>query len=317
MSPKERIFKGILASPGISIGMATVLSREKIEIDQRKISKNQIEAEIERFKDAIQTTRDQLKVIKKRVLNRLGEKAANLFDAHILILDDQIVIDETIKRIREQKRNTEWIYFDLMSEFYETLSNSDDDYLKERGVDILDVKRRVLRNLMGRKSLDFTSTRGMRIIVAHQLTPSQTVVLDRNVILGLAVDLGGRTSHVAILASGLEKPAVVGLKEFSDHVKDGDRLIVDGKSGKVILHPTKDTLLHYRELQEKYQKYQQTLQPLKDRPAKTLDGHEIQLVANIDLPDEAESALHYGAKGIGLFRTEYIYLKKEDFPSEE
>ena len=314
---KEVICKGIAASPGIAIGVATVLSREKLEFDRKEISKNQVDEEIERFHEALVSTRSQLKVIRNRVLNRLGETAANLFESHILILDDPVVIDETIKRIRKQKRNTEWVYFDLMSEFFNTLSSSEDDYLKERGVDILDVKRRVLRNLMGEKSQEIKSNKGMRIMVAHQMTPSQTVMLDRNIILGLSVDLGGRTSHVAILAKGLEKPAVVGLKNFSDRVKNDDRLVVDGNSGKVILHPSKETLLRYRELQEKYQEFQQTLQPLKELPAKTLDGHDVQIAANIDLPDEAKSALNYGAKGIGLFRTEYIFLNKTDFPSEE
>ena len=319
MSPtkKEKVFKGIAASPGISIGMAAVLTRETLEFPRKEISPNQVKKEIKRFQEALQVTRDQLESIRKRVLNRLGEKAAELFDAHLLILEDKIVIDEAISRIREELRNAEWVYFEIMQDFHDSMSGIDDEYLRERGVDILDVKRRVLRNLTGRRSLSVTDLKGMRIIVSHQLTPSQMVMMDRNAVLGLAVDLGGKTSHTVILARGLEKPAVVGMKKFSDHVKDGDRLIIDGTKGSVILHPSKESLLKYRELQEKYQKFQHALLPIKELPAKTLDGHEVRLAANIDLPGEVESALAHGANGVGLFRTEYIYLKKAEFPSED
>ncbi|MEE9168570.1 MAG: phosphoenolpyruvate--protein phosphotransferase [bacterium] len=314
---KELTFDGIAASPGVSIGIATVLTRESLEFPRKEISKNEVEKEIKRFKEALKETRKQLESIKKRVLNRLGEKAAELFDAHLLILDDKIVVDEALKRIREECRNAEWVYFEIMQDFHDAMSDIDDEYMRERGVDILDVKRRVIRNLTGRKSLSVTDLKGMRIIVCHQLTPSQMVMLDRNAILGLAVDLGGRTSHAVILARGLEKPAVVGLKRFSENVKDGDRLIIDGSKGRVILNPAKGSLLKYRALQEKYQKFQQALLPIKELPAKTLDGREFRLAANIDFPAEVESALAHGANGVGLFRTEYIYLNKSELPSEE
>ena len=314
---KERIFEGIAASPGIAIGQAVVLSRETMEVTRRSIPPEDVEKEVSRFLDAINAARKELEEIRKRVLYRLGEEDARLFDAHLMILDDKVVIEDTIRKIREQRLNAEYIYFKIMRDFHDTLVKSDDEYLKERGMDVLDVKRRVIRKLIGGDPCLASPKQGMRIIVAHQLTPSQTVLLDRNAVLGFAVDFGGRTSHVAILARGLEKPAVVGLRNFADQVEDGDRLIIDGNTGRVILHPAKQTLLEYRELQEKYQRFLQTLIPLKDLPAQTLDGHKVELAGNIELPQEVDAAVSYGAKGIGLFRTEYIFLARKDFPSEE
>jgi len=314
---KEIFFTGLPASSGIAIGKAVVLSKETIEVNKVKIKKSEIEQEIKRFYEAIESTREELSDIKKRVLHRLGEKYARLFDAHLLILDDKIVTDQTVQRIREERCNAEWAYFTIMRGFHDSLVDSKDEYLQERGVDILDVKRRVIRNLFGDEACLVSASRGLRIVVAHQLTPSQTVLLDRNAILGFAVDLGGRTSHVAILAKGLEKPAVVGLKKFAKVVKDGDTLIVDGNNGIIILNPNKHTLLKYRKLQEKFQHFIQGLLPLKELPAKTLDGHVLSLGANIELPSEVDSAVQHGAEGIGLFRSEYLYLSKKTFPSEE
>jgi phosphotransferase system enzyme I (PtsI) len=204
-----------------------------------------------------------------------------------------------------------------MRQYHDNLIKNGNDFFKERGIDILDVKQRVIRNLLGDKSCLITPSSGLRIVVAHQLTPSQTVLLDRNAVLGFAVDLGGLTSHVAILAKGLEKPAVVGLKNFADQVYDNDLIVVDGNKGIVILNPSKNSLLEYRKIQEKFQHFMQDLVPLKELPAKTLDGQVIELGANIELPTEAESAKYNGAEAIGLFRTEYLYLSKKDFPSEE
>lgn len=314
---QETKFVGIAASPGIAIGQAVVLMREFIDVSHRTIKKNEIEDEIKRFGEALRSAQGELSDIKKRVLYKIGEKDAKLFDAHLLILNDQIIIDQTEQKIREERCNAEWAYFDIMKTFHDSLLKSEDEYLKERALDILDVKRRVIRNLMGDKPCLDLSSRNLRIVVSHQLTPSQTVLLDRNAVLGFAVDLGGKTSHVAILAKGLEKPAVVGLKDFTGHVEDGDKLVVDGTHGIVILHPTKKTLLKYRKLQEKHQKFLHDLLPVKKLPAKTLDGHTLQLAANIELPSEIGSVKQHGAEGVGLFRTEYIYLSREEFPSED
>ncbi len=313
---EELRFEGIAAAPGFAIGKAITIPREALEINKRLISPKEVETEIQRFIQAINATRQELAEIKKRVLHRLGEKDARLFDAHLLILDDQVVQDETTKRIRQERHNSEWVYFDIMMTFHDSLLASKDEYLKERAVDILDVKRRVLRNLLGHEACLISPSSGLRIVVAHQLTPSQTVLLDRNVVLGFAVDLGGRTSHVAILAKGLEKPAVVGLKDFADQVENNDHLIVDGNNGLVIKDPSKSSLLQYRKIQERYQHFLHDLIPIKDLPAKTLDGHVVELSANIELPAEVALAKLHGAEGIGLFRTEYLYLSKKDFPSE-
>ncbi len=314
---KELFFSGLATSSGIAIGKAVILSRESFEIKKKQISKSKIEQEVKRFYKALDATREELSDIKKRVLHKIGEQDAKIFDAHLLILDDKIVIDQTVLRIKEETCNVEWAYFEIMRAFYDSLINSQDEYLRERSVDILDVKGRVIRNLQGSEANMVSLSRGFRIVVAHQLTPSQTVLLDRSAVLGFAVDLGGRTSHVAILSKGLEKPSVVGLKNFAKYVEDGDKLILDGNNGLVILNPSKETFLKYRELQEKFQHFLLELKPIKDLPAKTLDGHIFQLEANIELPAEVDSVKQYSSEGIGLFRTEYLYLSKKDFPSED
>lgn len=314
---KELFFSGLATSSGIAIGKAVILSRESFEIKKKQIPKSKIEQEVKRFYKALDATREELADIKKRVLHKIGEQDAKIFDAHLLILDDKIVVDQTVQRIKDEKCNVEWAYFEIMRAFYDSLVNSEDEYLRERSVDILDVKGRVIRNLQGSEACMVSPSRGFRIVVAHQLTPSQTVLLDRNAVLGFAVDLGGRTSHVAILSKGLEKPSVVGLKNFAKYVEDGDKLILDGNNGLVILNPTKTTFLKYRELQEKFQHFLLELKPIKDLPAKTLDGHIFQLEANIELPSEVDSVKQHSSEGVGLFRSEYLYLSKKDFPSED
>ncbi|RKY80015.1 phosphoenolpyruvate--protein phosphotransferase [candidate division KSB1 bacterium] len=314
---KELRFHGIPASPGIAIGKALVMSRECIEVVPRRLRGAEIEQEIEKFRRALKDTRQELIELRERVRERISERDAQIFDAHLLILDDRIVIDETIRRIKSERRNADWVYFQIMRNFHDSLISSGDERLRERGVDVLDVKRRVIGNLQGTKGVKLDSSGEARIIVAHQLTPSQTVLIDRRIVLGFAVDLGGKTSHVAILSRALEKPAVVGLKNFSDYVKDGDQIILDGNTGQVVLNPTEETLIHYHQLQERYHHFLHDLIPLTHLAAKTLDGREIELSANLEFPEEVESVLSHGAKGVGLYRTEYLFLAKNALPSEE
>jgi len=315
--PKERVFRGIPASPGIAIGKIHLIEGDLVEVTEESIPEEEIGQEIERLRGALNKTRAELLAIKKRVVNRIGEESAKVFDAHLMILEDKIILEEAIRRIRQEKKKADWVYFRIMREFHNSLLTSGDEYMRERGLDVLDVKRRVLRN-MREQIPEHTRPPSEPVVIAtHQMTPSQTVALDKRRILGFATDIGGRTSHVAILARALEKPAVVGLKDFSRYVEDGYLAILDGNAGLVILNPQKETLRRYQELQEKYNRFLQDLIPLRDLPSRTLDGREIELSANIEFPDEVDSVLAYGAKGIGLYRTEYLYLAKKDFPSEE
>ena len=316
-SSTESVFKGIPASPGIAIGPVHLLDKNTISVKERTLSPEEIPGEIQKFREALQKTREEILSIRKKVRDNIGEDNAKLFDAHLLILEDKIVIDEVIRRIREERINADWVYFKIMRNTHDLMISGNDDYLRERSLDILDVKRRVIRNFQGGTSSFEPDLPGPGVIVSHQLTPSEIVLLNRKLILGLAIDLGGRTSHMAILARSFEKPAVVGLQYFSKSAKKSDVVIVDGNAGKVILNPTTHTLRDYQKRQEDYRNFLEGLLPLREQSPVTLDGHEIELSANIEFPEEVESVLSHGAKGVGLYRTEYLFLKEAKFPDEE
>ena len=313
----EKIFEGIPASPGIAVGPAVLLNKDNISVKERTISSNEISSEIQKFQEAIQKTKDEIFSIRTKVQKNIGEENAKVFDAHLLILEDKIIIDETIRRIQKEKKNADWLYFQIMRGFHDLMVTGNDEYLRERSLDILDVKRRVIRNYQGKNKESGRVLTHPGIVVSHQLTPSEIVLLNRNYILGLAIDLGGKTSHVSILARSFEKPAVVGLDHLSDKIKENETIIVDGNTGQIILSPAEETLKEYQKRQEDYQKFLEKLLPLKDLSSTTLDGHEIELSANIEFPEEVESVLSHGAKGVGLYRTEYLFLKKTTFPNEE
>lgn len=312
----EKTFSGIPASPGIAIGPPIFIGRNRLNVEERTLSPEEVPMEIQKFLKAVQKTKEELLMIHNKVQNNIGVEKAKVFEAQLLILEDKIVLDETIRRVKEERKNADWLYFYIMRGLYDLMISGRDGYFRERGIDILDVKRRVIRNFQG-KNAAVTPLEQTGIIVSHQMTPSQIVSFNRRVLLGLTSDIGGKTSHVAILARSFEKPAVVGLKKFSEEVKDKDLVIVDGNAGQVILNPAEKTLQKYRRRQENYRRFLQNLIPLKDQPSTTLDGHEIELSANIEFPEEVASVLSHGARGVGLYRTEYLYLKKVDFPSEE
>ncbi len=313
----QKILVGIAASPGIAIGPAVFLGGTSVRVEERLLRPEDVAEEIKKFKEALAKTKEELLEIRKRARANVGEKNAEVFDAHLMILEDPIILEETIRRIQKEMKNADWIYFQIMRGFHDSLTAGKDEYLRERALDILDVKRRVIRNYQGKESCSKVLLKEPGILVGPQLTPSQIVLLNRRLILGLAIDQGGKTSHVSILARSFEKPAVVGLKVLSNHVRNGDTVIVDGNSGRVILRPTERTLTRYRQRQEQYQRFLKELLPLKDLTPTTLDGHEIELSANIEFPEEVESVLSHGARGVGLYRTEYLYLKRNSFPSEE
>jgi len=315
--PAERQFKGISASPGIAIGPVHLLEKNIISVEKRTLLPEEVPGEIQKFQEALQKTRAELISLKKRVRDNIGEENAKLFDAHLLILEDKIVIDEVIRRIREERINADWVYFKIMRNTHDLMISGTDDYLRERSLDILDVKRRVIRNFQGGTDAVGPDLPEPSVVVSHELTPSEIVLLNRKHILGLAIDLGGKTSHMAILARSFEKPAVVGLQHFSKAVEKGNTIIVDGNAGRVILNPSANTLQDYQRRQEDYRKFLEELLPLRKQSSTTLDGHEIELSANIEFPEEVESVLSHEAKGVGLYRTEYLFLRQAKFPEEE
>lgn len=309
--------KGVPASPGVVIGKGFVLKSETLSIPKYKIPQKKIAAEVKRYMDALALTRKELKGIQKKVEEEMGGPYPDIFSAHILILDDPVLREATIKGIEEDRLNAEHSVSRVLDRIGKTFSHIEDSYLKERAQDFKDVGRRILRNLMGKKEKTLSNLRGKVIIVAHDLAPSETAQVDKERVLGFATDIGGRTSHTAIMARSLTIPAVVGLGDITQRVRSGDTVILDGNRGVALVNPRKSTLEHYSKKRRQLVSLEKKLDKLKGTPAQTIDGHRVRLMANVELPGELELLGKYGAEGIGLYRTEFFFLNREDFPSEE
>ncbi|MBI5207898.1 MAG: phosphoenolpyruvate--protein phosphotransferase [Candidatus Firestonebacteria bacterium] len=311
------MFKGIPASPGIAIARAYVLNENIINVEKTYLSLQDIPKEIERFNNAIDITRNQLLNIQQKIVNKLDKTHAHIFQAHILILEDPMLIQETIKRVKKEKLNVEYIFTNVLEKISDVFSKMNDNYLKERLSDIQDVGNRLLRNLLGEKHASWETMGRNVIVVAYDLSPSDTATMHKEKVTGFVTDIGGKTSHTTIMARSLEIPAVVGLEVITDNVITGNTLIIDGNEGIVIVNPSKQSLKRYEQLKENLEKAEHELAKLKDMPACTEDNHIINLHANIEFPEEVNSVLLHGALGIGLFRTEFLYMNREELPSEE
>ena len=319
MSAQKNVYKlnGVPASPGIAIGKAFVLAGDVVKVEQNDITYKQVQEEINKFKAAIKKTKSDLNKIQSKTKFKIGKDGEKLFDVYQMLLEDSLIIDETINRIAQEKKNADFIYYTVMRKFQESLESSNDELFIGRVTDIRDVKRRVLRNIQGKKHTFLDRVSEKSIIVARELTPLDTVQLDKNKVLAYVTDLGGKTSHAAIMAQSLQIPSVVGLNNISFNVQTGDHIIVDGKNGEVTINPSEAILKKYKKLQEKYYNLGKKLERIKELPCRTLDGKDVELSANLEFPDELDSVITYGAKGIGLYRSEYLYLKKDDLPTEE
>ncbi len=308
---------GVPASPGIAIGKAYLLTGDTVKVEQRDITKDQLQEEIDKFNVAIETTKNEFKKIQKKAKFRIGIDGKKLFDVYQMLLEDSFIIDETIDRIKKENKNADFIYYKVMGRFQQSLESANDELFMGRATDIRDVKRRVIRNIQGKKYSFLNLVTEKSIIIARELTPLDTVQFDKRKVLAFATDLGGQTSHAAIMARSLNIPSVVGLKTISSSLYSGDRLILDGKKGIAIINPSEEDLDKYRKLQKKIVTLSKKLDRIKELPCRTLDGKDIELSANLEFPDEIESVITYGAKGIGLYRTEYLYLMKNELPTEE
>jgi len=309
--------EGIAASPGIAIGRAYVLEKEKFSILEYQIKKEEVEKEIERFKEAVRQSKKELEKIKERVRKKIGEKEAYIFQAHLYMLEDPFLIDETIKRIRRERLNAEAALRETFRIIPKKFASDQVNYIQERLRDVRDVGGRVLRNLLKKPGLTLSHLNEEIILVAHDLAPSDTASLRKDKVLGFATNIGGRTSHSAIMARSLEIPAVVGLRDITRRVKPGSLIILDGNKGRVIVNPTSKQIERYRRQQREFFFYKRKLEDLRFLPPQTLDGREVELAANIAGPEEVDIALENGAEGIGLYRTEYLYMNRQDLPSEE
>ena len=314
---KEVRFQGVGVSPGIARGRTHVVRDEVDDVSRYGIEPAQIPGEIARFESALMQTRGQILEMQQSIAEAIGAKDASVFDAHLLVVEDRTLIDEVLRKLESDHCNVEYVFQEVARRYADTLSKIDDPYLRERAVDIQDVTRRVIRNLQGKAPKPFLAVNEPHILVAHNLTPSDTATMDRERVLGMATDLGSRTSHAAIMARSLKIPTVVGLHDISERLETGDEVLVDGYNGILIQNPTAETLREYEELESKKQRVTEALVGLRDTESTTCDGRHIVLSANIELPNELTSVRENGAEGIGLYRTEFLYINRPDMPSEE
>ena len=315
---KNHLLKGIGASPGIAIGKVFLIDRDHLELSHYNITTNEeIEKETERFKGAIAESRAQLLKAKKDSNKKKFKEAQYIIDTHVLLLQDKVLMENTIKAIKHEKIDAALALKKTIDGLRKHLANINDEYMQERTSDIDYIEQRILRNLAGIKSDIITASKEKIIIVANDLSPADTVNLNVNEVLGFTLDCGGRTSHTAIIARALKIPAVVGLKDITSRVKTGDTIIIDGIHGVVIINPTPDKFLQYNQQKSQYDEFEMGLLKYRDLPAETCDGFRIKLLANIEIMEELPSVIDYGAEGIGLYRTEFLFLNRKDLPSEK
>ncbi|PYL01920.1 MAG: phosphoenolpyruvate--protein phosphotransferase [Verrucomicrobia bacterium] len=315
--PVETRFHGMGVSPGIVRGAIQVMRDELEEIDRYPIDPSQVSAEIGRFESALVQTRIQILEMQQKIAEAIGTKDAGIFDAHLLVVEDRTLIDEVLRKLESDHVNVEAVFHEVATKYADTLGQIDDPYLRERALDIQDVMRRVVRNLQGKAPKMMPLPGEAHILVAHNLTPSDAASMDRDRVLGIATDLGSRTSHTAIMARSLTIPAAVGLHDVTERVESGATALLDGFTGLLIVNPSPETLSYYGKVEVRQSEVSKELAELREKAAKTRDGEHIVLSANIELPDDVTSVSIHGAEGIGLYRTEFLYLDRDSLPGEE
>ena len=311
------MISGIPASPGIVFGKALVLKEEKIVLDTQKIKDSQIENEIARFYAGRDAAVEQLTSIKDRAYQSLGEEKAAIFEGHLMILEDEELEEEIIDYLRSNHVNAAVAANVVIDQQVAMLSEIDDEYLKERAGDIRDIGNRLIKNILGMHIVDLGEINEEAILVAYDLTPSETAQLNLDKVLGFVTDIGGRTSHTSIMARSLELPAIVGTNNVTEKVKTGDFLILDALNNAVYVNPSQQEIQRLKTLQDKLAEEKAELAKLKDLPALTLDGHQVDVVANIGTIRDVEGAERNGAEGVGLYRTEFLFMDRDQLPSEE
>ncbi len=314
----ERIFRGIPVSAGVCRGKILVVSRSRPSINKKQLRDADLPEEVNRLERALIQTRQQILEIQKKVSAGMGAHEGSIFDAHLLVLEDRTLLDEVVRAIEGEKINAEYAFHVVAERYASTLASIEDDYLRERASDMRDVTSRVLNNLLGIDSeVDLRHLKEPCIIISHDLTPSNTAQMDKRNVLGFATDVGSKTSHTAIMARSLRIPAVVGLKKLSEDLENNQYALLDGYNGVVIANPTDQTLFEYGQLARKHLTLEEKLRDVLHQPAITLDGHQLVLSANIEQAADALAIKEYGAEGVGLFRTEYLFINSDHLPNEE
>ncbi|MFV0447734.1 MAG: phosphoenolpyruvate-protein phosphotransferase PtsI [Vibrio sp.] len=311
------MISGILASPGIAIGKALLLQEDEIVLNTNTISDDQVEAEVARFYDARNKSSAQLEVIKQKALETFGEEKEAIFEGHIMLLEDEELEEEILALIKNDKLSADNAIYSVIEEQAAALESLDDEYLKERATDIRDIGSRFVKNALGINVVSLANINEQVILVANDLTPSETAQINLNYVLGFACDIGGRTSHTSIMARSLELPAIVGTNNITKKVKNGDMLVLDAINNKVFVNPTAAQLAEAEQVQQAFLAEKEELAKLKDLHAETLDGHRVEVCGNIGTVKDCDGILRNGGEGVGLYRTEFLFMDRTALPTEE
>ena len=314
---KELMLFGIPASPGIAHGPVFRFLHQAVEVLSYQVEASAQEEEISRFMNALEQTKDQVRQIRDDVAKNLGEKEAGIFDAHMLVLEDKALIDDVCKEVKESGDNVEQCVYRVTEKYQSFFEQLEDQYLRERASDLRDISSRLLRNLAGATSSGTAFLEQPKILVSEDLTPSDTASLDRSKILGIATNSGGQTSHAVIMARASGVPAVVGLRRLTEDLEDGDEILIDGFEGVVIINPSETTLYRYGKVGVQRQKAKDLVDQEASLPAETLDGSPIKFWANADTVDEISRIVETDSEGVGLYRTESLFLRQNALPSED
>ena len=316
MSP--RVFRGIGVSPGIAVGKALVVESRRPRVKREPVDPDLVPVEVSRLRQALDVSRRQILEIQERIAKEIGTQYARIFDAHLLILEDRRLAEQASAVIKDQRVNAEFAVQEVLDPVRQALSRVEDGYLRERRTDVDDVGDRLVRNLLGQRgTFHVEGVRGEAIVFAHDLSPSDTAQLHRDSVLGLVTETGGRTSHSAIMARSLEIPAIVGVEQICGQVQSQETVILDGTDGVVVLSPDVETLTRYHARKQQFEYAGLALHKLGGLPAETQDGYRVRVTANIEFPEELPAVRDHGAEGVGLYRTEFLYLNRPDLPNEE
>ncbi|MBD5782147.1 phosphoenolpyruvate--protein phosphotransferase [Pelagicoccus sp. NFK12] len=313
----EKVFSGIAASPGIAHGQIYILAEREIAVPKYAVAADKLNGEQERLDNAIVETRKQIQKIQEEISDSIGEDEARIFDAHLLVLEDQALIDESIREMRSAGCNVENAIWKVGQRYIEAFDQIDDEYLRERASDIRDVMRRLLSNLTGQQLQHLGEIVKNRILVANDVTPSDSASMDQNGLLGIVTVAGSKTSHAVIVARSLGIPAVVGLGDIFSNIHSDSVVLVDGYDGKVVVNPSEGTLFKYGKLKDKKLSLEKRMIEFTKDASRTRDGSRIDLMANIERAEEAAKAVSLGADGVGLFRSEYLFMNSSRLPTEE
>lgn len=309
------MMKGIGASPGIAIGKALVVEEKEIVIEKKAIT--DIDAEVKKLNDAVEVSKVELTAVKEKVAKEVGEEESEIFGAHLLVLEDPEFIGEAENKIKNESVNAEYALNEVKDMFVSIFEGMDNAYMKERAIDVKDVTGRVLRHILGIKVIDLSSLKDEVVLVAHDLTPSDTATMDKSKVLGFLTDIGGRTSHTAIMSRTLEIAAIVGLSDATNTIKDNDMIIFNGDTGEVFVNPEQSVIDEYTEKKRFFEEEKKELELLKGKESVTTDGKHVELAGNIGTPNDIEGLIKNDAEGVGLYRTEFLYMNSDKFPEEE